>query len=273
MNAEQARKLAHEGFERLSRELQQGRSETLVAYLAALGRFHAYSFANVMLILSQKPDATRVAGFQTWKSFGRYVKKGEKGIVIIAPMLLRRQSENETKGEEGGEDPPQKLLRFRAVYVFDLDQTDGEALPEFARVAGDPQSYLPRLEAFVATQSIELIERDALGGALGLSRGGRIELASGLSPAERFAVLVHELAHEMLHQTDRPAARPSKCVRETEAEAVAFIVSQAIGLDQSTAAADYIQLYDGTQETLEASLERIQKTAAAIIAGLLETPG
>ncbi len=102
--------------------------------------------------------------------------------------------------------------------------------------------------------------------ALGVSRGGRISIRPDLEPAVAFSVLAHELAHELLHRgEDRPA---SKTVRETEAEAVAFVVCQAIGLETGTAASDYIQLFDGKAETLAASLDRIQKTAAEIIAAL-----
>lgn len=269
MNAEQARKLATAGFEQLSHALARGKSEALVAYLAALARFHAYSFSNVMLIVSQRPAARRVAGFQTWKSLGRYVKKGEKGIVILAPMLLRKRVADESKvgSKVESSERDEKVLRFRAVYVFDVEQTDGAPLPDLARVTGDPQADLTKLEEFIRDQGIELSSSETLGAAQGISRGGAIAVDAKLAPAERFAVLVHELAHEMLHQKDRRHL-PTKTVRETEAEAVAFIVSQAIGLSTGNAAADYIQLYDGCGKTLEASLERIQQTAATIIEAL-----
>jgi hypothetical protein len=100
-------------------------------------------------------------------------------------------------------------------------------------------------------------------GADGVSRGGRISIRPGLAPAQEFSVIVHELAHELLHRgEDRPQ---SKTVRETEAEAVAFVVCQAIGLETGTAASDYIQLYDGKTDTLAASLNRIQYIASEII--------
>jgi hypothetical protein len=108
-------------------------------------------------------------------------------------------------------------------------------------------------------------------GADGVSRGGRISIRAGLTPAEEFSVLVHELAHELLHRGDDRESL-SKLVRETEAEAVAFVVTSAIGLDTGTAASDYIHLYDGSSnkatETLAASLDRIQRTAAGIIVAI-----
>lgn len=101
-----------------------------------------------------------------------------------------------------------------------------------------------------------------------MSRGGRISIRQGLTPATEFSVTVHELAHELLHQAgERPA---SKIVRETEAEAVAFVVSTAIGLKPGTSSSDYIQLYAGSSETLSASLDRIQHTAAEITVAILD---
>jgi len=268
MKAEQAKKLTDKALEDLEAALGQGKSESLTAYLAAVARFHRYSFGNIMLIMAQRPEATQVAGFRTWKKLGRYVCKGEKGIVIIAPMLLR-------KNDGGTDGDDEKILRFRAVYVFDVSQTDGEPLPEPTAVCGNPNGHTDRLKALVEAHAIELEyahddeARSTLGSAQGASFGGRILLCEGLSPAEEFATLTHELAHELLHRKE-DRKQISKTVRETEAEAVAFVVGQAIGLDAGTAASDYIQLYSGDKETLAASLDRIQKTASAIIEAIAE---
>lgn len=264
MKAEEAKKIADQALKNLTDALKSGKSERLTQYLAMLAKFHRYSFGNVLLILSQKPDATHVAGFGTWKQMGRFVKKGEKGIVIIAPMSIR------PKEEEAGTQPAERarpILRFRGVYVFDVSQTDGQGLPEPARVSGNPRHHLESIRALVAARGITLDNDDLPQGADGVSRGGRISIRPGLEPANEFSVIVHELAHELLHRgEDRKTL--SKTVRETEAEAVAFVVSQAIGLDTGTAASDYIQLYDGKTETLAASLDRIQHVAADIIAAL-----
>lgn len=264
MKAEEAKKVADQALQNLAEALKSGKSERLTQYLAMLARFHHYSFGNVLLILSQMPAASHVAGFSTWKQMGRFVRKGEKGIVIIAPMSIRPK-EDKPDGQEPS-DRAKPILRFRGVYVFDVSQTDGLPLPEPARVSGDPRDHLSRIKEQVATRGITLDYDDLPTGAEGVSRGGRISIRPGLEPANEFSVIVHELAHELLHRGDqRPA---SKIVRETEAEAVAFVVCQTIGLDASTAASDYIQLYDGKTETLAASLDRIQKTAAEIIAAL-----
>ena len=121
----------------------------------------------------------------------------------------------------------------------------------------------------MASQGITIEDSNQLGGAEGMCCGKRIILKSGLLPAEEFSVLVHELAHATMHQGNNTPA--SKTVRETEAEAVAFVVGQAVGLECSSSC-DYIQLYDGKVDTLMVSLERIQKTATAIIRAILEDP-
>ncbi len=264
MKAEQAKKIADQALEQLADALTHGKSESLTRYLAMLAKFHKYSFGNVLMILSQNPDATHVAGFHTWRQMGRFVRKGEKGILIIAPMTIKPKESPDESRDPGEADRP--ILRFRGVHVFDVSQTDGEPLPEPASVNGDPRHHTDRLKSLIAERGITLDHDDVPHGALGVSRGGRISIVPNLEPAVEFSVLAHELAHELLHRgEERPTC---KTVRETEAEAVAFVVCQAIGLESGTAASDYIQLFDGKAETLAASLDRIQKTAAQIIAAL-----
>lgn len=268
MKADEAKKFADLSLAQLADALEQGKSDTLTRYLEVMSRFHAYSWGNVLLIMVQRPDATRVAGFQTWKSLGRFVKKGEKGIVIIAPMRIRPKAESEpTGGDEPGDSEASKrasILRFRAVHVFDLLQTDGEPLPEAARVAGDPGAATNRLCMLIESRGIELVYGDVLRGADGVSMGGKIAVRPGMPTAETFSVLVHELAHEMLHRGgDRTSI--SRTVKETEAEAVAFVVCRAVGLKTGSAASDYIHMYDGDKATLAKSLDRVQRCAAEII--------
>jgi hypothetical protein len=266
---ETAKTITDQALDQLTAALQAGKSEQLTHYLALMGRFHRYSFGNLLLIVSQRPDATHVAGFNTWRQMGRFVKKGEKGILIIAPMTIRPRAED--KGDDQAETKQTRpILRFRGVYVFDIAQTDGDPLPEPAQVNGDPGEATARLRASIANHGITIDNDDLPPGTDGVSRGGRISIRPGLSPAQEFSVLVHELAHELLHRgEDRPK---SKTVRETEAEAVAFVVCTAIGLETGTASSDYIQLYQGDVETLTASLDRIQRTAATIIAVVQHVP-
>src|SRR5690606_15521713 len=158
---------------------------------------------------------------------------------------------------------------FKAVHVFDASQTEGEALPELPGIQGEPGELLARLEGLVRNSGITLLEEELPPGTQGVSRKGEIAIACGLPEAERFAVLAHELAHEWLHDREQRQGLP-KAVRETEAEAVAFVVCNAFGLDCSTRSSDYIQLYQGDEKTLSSSLERIQRTATKIISTLQE---
>ena len=128
----------------------------------------------------------------------------------------------------------------------------------------NPCEYRERLAKFVAEQGIALEYSDEIAPARGTSAGGKITLLPGQSPAEEFATLAHELAHEMMHRDERRSTT-SKRSRETEAEAVAFVVCHAIGLDTGSAAQDYIQLYEGDAELLTESLEHIQQAATRIL--------
>jgi hypothetical protein len=239
--------------------LESGHSEVLTAYLGAMAKFHTYSFGNIMLIARQKPDATNVAGLRTWNSLGRFVKRGEKGIFILAPMVGRRSTKDvstDESSEDATTDGQRTLYGFRAVYVFDVSQTEGKELPTLTEVNGDVSGYRERLFKFVEAQSVELSFSERIAPARGLSHGGKITLLSGMQPAEEFSTLAHEIAHEMLHRGDRRTLT-TKQVRETEAEAVAFVVCQSVGLQNGTASQDYIQLWHGDANLLRESLEAV----------------
>ena len=250
--------LAKDAMDELISAVEAGKSDQLKRYLSMMARFHRYSLGNVMLVAMQRPDATRVAGYRTWQRLGRQVRQGERAIQILAPIFRRRKDEEEEE---------EKVVAFKTAAVFDVNQTDGAPLVEFARATGDPGAYIERLKQFVASRNIELQYSDMIGGAEGLSTKGKILLRKGLAPAEEFSVLVHETAHAFLH-TGLLSHNNDKTLEETEAEAVAFIVSQAIGLDSRSASADYIALYRGDKETLMQSLEQIQQTASQIIEGI-----
>jgi len=263
MKRDEVHKVAREAFDQLVRDVEAGKSDTLQAYLKAMGRFHRYSVGNAILMQLQRPDAAHVAGFRAWQRLGRHVKKGEHGIAIMAPVVYRRKSPSGDSDEDEDADD-ETVTTFKTAYVFDISQTEGKPLPEFARAQGDPGACLERLEGCVAERGINLERRESLRMAQGVSTGGTILLKASLAPAEEFSVLVHELSHEILHLD--PANRPKeKTVREAEAEAVAYVVCEGIGLDGNTASSDYIQLYDGDKKTLMQSLERIQRTAAEIL--------
>ena len=251
----------------LIEQLEAGKSDAFTNYLTAMSRFHSYSFGNVLEIARQMPTATRVAGYWTWKNLGRSVKAGQKGIRILAPIVGIRRKKDEEAERDITKQNTRVLLGFRNAYVFDVSQTDGVDLPEMREVSGDPGENLDRLAAFVQSKGIQLVYNPNIAPTLGMSYGGRIAILPGQSKAETFATLVHETAHELLHKAERRTAT-TKTVRETEAEAVAFVVGKAVGLVTGSASADYIQLYHGNASLLAESLEVIQQTASVILAAL-----
>lgn len=262
MKVEQAKQIASRAIEQLSQALEKGHSEVLTNYLSAIAKFHRYSLRNVMLIASQRPDATRVAGYQTWKQLGRFVKKGAKGILILAPVLLRKTTEDANQEDASARVP----AGFRAAYVFDISDTDGEPLPKLATTQGDPAGNTERLKEFVAACGLKLEYSDEIYPALGEYSPGKIALLPGQSPAQEFCTLAHEVAHSILHKHGRRVEIPKR-VRETEAEAVAYVVCEAIGL-KAQGSADYIHLYTGDKDTLTESLERVLCTSTEVLAAV-----
>ncbi len=251
----------------LIEQLEAGKSEALTNYLTAMSRFHSYSFGNVLEISRQMPAATKVAGFWTWKNLGRSVKAGQKGIRILAPIVGVRRKRQDEAEKDIIKQNERVLLGFRYAYVFDISQTDGIDLPCLRQVTGDPGENTVRLTAFLNSKGTAVSYSENISPALGMSYGGRIVLLPGQSKAETFATLVHEAGHELLRHSERRTVT-TKPVRETEAEAVAFVVGKAIGLVNEDASASYIQLYNGNASLLAESLEVVQQTASIILAAL-----
>jgi hypothetical protein len=266
MQNEKTIKMAEEALSRLSSELEAGHSEGLKSYLSVMGRFHRYSWNNVLLIHSQRPTANHVAGLHAWNDLGRTVNKGEKAIAILAPVMAKARETPSPQDAEAKE--PFRVVGFRTVCVFDISQTSGKPLPAFSETRGDPTDFADRLKALVAQRGIAVEYDPTIAPAQGISTGGRIRLQPGLSPAEEFSVLAHELAHEMMHHR-KDGPRPPEVIRETQAEAVAYVVCRAAGLETNHAAADYIALYRGDKKTLAESLAVIQETSAKILDELM----
>ena len=264
MKREEVTDAVQRGIHELGEALAAGKSDRLLAYLAMMARFPKYSFQNCVLIWTQFSEARLVQGFHAWKKLGRSVKKGEKGIGIIAPMVYR------AKGVSKDDELTNvKVVRgFKVVHVFDVSQTEGEDLPEFATVGGEPGSHIDAVEQLIRSRDIELLYEPILGGADGVSKKGTIVIANDLPPAKRLLTLIHELSHETLHINQKRREETTKTIRETEAEAVAFVVSSALGIDCLDHSADYIQLYDGDLDVLSQSMEHIQTTAAEILEGI-----
>ncbi len=213
--------------------------------------FHCYSFGNCLLIANQAPQATRVAGFRAWQKLGRQVRKGERSIMIMAPMSVKTR---DTDGDEADK----RLTFFRVVPVFDIRQTDGDPLPKIPRepITGDThQAYLVSLTAHAASLGFT-VEREPLARASGYCDPNRrrIVLASGLKSLNaQVRVLIHELAHAHgvgYEEYGRDAA-------EVIVETAAVIVCGSIGLDTSGESIPYIADW-GEASDLEAIREHAQ---------------
>ncbi len=184
--AERAEQIAKEAIGTLAAELDRGKSEGLKNHLEAMARFNRYSFGNVLLIWGQREDATNVAGFRAWQQKGRQVKKGEKGILIRAPYTLSKKSAEPGKEEE-------IICGFKAAYVFDVSQTEGDEIETIATVGGSPRWNVDKLRKFSTENGIE-VKYDEHLPVEGRSEGGVITLKGSLSVAAEFSTLVHELA-------------------------------------------------------------------------------
>jgi len=232
-------------------------SEEMLHYLDTFSRFHQYSLHNIFLILMACPNATVVAGFQAWRKLNRYVRKGEHGIPILAPILIPDQSDDKRPEER----QRRLFLRgFKVVYVFDISQTDGEPLPKAPDWKSPEKNaeLQERLIAFAQEREISVTVKLLPGEIQGLSKGGTIEIA----PTAGTTTLIHELAHTLMHHS--PDAPVERTLRELEAEAVAYVVGRHLGLD-STGSPNYVALHGANSDLILKHLERICSTAAQII--------
>src|SRR5260370_41472917 len=199
MKLEEVNHKTKEAVDYLVQSLESGQSAVLTQYLGAMAKFRNYSFGNIMLIARQKPDATNVAGLRTWNSLGRFVRRGEKGIFILAPMVgnKRKKDENAKQNADAKETQP-TLYGFRGVYVFDITQTEGKELPTLTEVQGDVSGYRERLVKFVEVQSVELNYSESIAPAKGLSYGGNSTPRSRMQPAPESCPRSSSRAHQHL---------------------------------------------------------------------------
>ena len=245
-----------EGLQALADELAAGKSERLCAVLDFASRFHRYSLCNQALIQAACPTATYVAGYRTWQKLGYQVRKGERGIRILAPRPYTRTSDD---GEE------EQHVSFVAVAVFDASQlTEAPELPVHRdTLPDDQQARYAAVLAAVQAEGIRVEERDDLGSAEGYSAGGMIALRRGLDSRNRTLILLHEWSHELLHK--REAKTLARARKEAQAEAAAYVVSRHFGLAHPFAA-DYLQSWRVlTLADLERELDAVLRAAGHII--------
>ena len=220
------KKSARERLKEITDSIESGIRDVFTSgkyqqYLQTMSRFHRYSVNNTMLIFLQNPDATRVAGFNKWRDdFKRNVKKGEKGIKIIAPAISKKTVERvkldpDTKApvldENGQAVMEQKEIsvpRFRVATVFDVSQTEGEPLPELASaIKGDVKQYEAFMEALKRSSPVPVSFEDMSPDCDGVFREGKqaIAIREGMSEVQTVAALVHEITHAKLHNAVFPA--------------------------------------------------------------------
>ena len=265
-------------------------SEAWRAMLDTAARFHTYSLGNLLLIALQAPTATRVAGFRTWQSLGRQVRKGERGIAILAPCTYRpkRAEDEATPGQGSGDEgsggaeapsaPARRQLRgFRRAYVFDIAQTDGEPLPEVAPalLTGEaPAGLWDGLAAQVAGHGYTL-ERGTSRGANGFTDPATrtVRVRADVDDAQAVKTLAHELAHiECGHVEDLPTYATCRDRCEVEAESVAYVVTAAARMDTAGYSFAYVAGWAGGEPgKVRQAAETITKAARTILARL-DTP-
>jgi len=249
--------------------------QSLLPLLGVMSRFQKYSLANQMLIFAQRPDATHVLGYRAWNNAGYQVRKGEHGIAIYAPMLFA--SKRDTAAESDTDTSPR--VGYRVAYVFDLAQVEriaGTSTPPIDApvLTGttDAHRHLEALKAFLVGHNVELNYQPLAPGLMGYTNGRRITCGTGQASHVEFATLAHETAHVLLHfarNADGTAGtRPDLTTRETEAEAVTYVLCAELGIAGTDASVDYIRSYRGTPDTLDLSLERIRSTALRLAAEL-----
>jgi len=255
--------------------------------LAVAARFHTYSLGNQMLIALQNPDATRVAGFEAWKALGRHVRKGERGIAILAPMTFTRPTSTDTGADgsadtaadagaaQGDEGTVQTFTRFKVVHVFDIDQTDGDPLPGLAdRLTGTGDQVLwDGLARLVAARGYTLTRTTTGPDGYTHPASHTVGVRADVQDAHAVMVLAHELGHIWCGHTDTDFDYLAhRGTAEVAAQSVAYILAAAHGLDAGAYTADYlIGWANGDVDTLRATAATVTTAAREILAAL-DTP-
>ena len=274
-----------ERLKALTDQLEQGVSDIFqsgqyAAYLTAMSKFHHYSFCNTMLIFMQCPNATHVAGYHDWRrNFGRQVKRGERGITILAPCPYRRREEVEETAPDGSTATTIQLVQrvgFRTVTVFDVSQTEGKPLSELVhKLTGDVADYERMTEAICALSPYPINIEAFPGAAYGCCNfvEQRILVQPDMSQVQTIKTMIHEVSHAKLHAPEKTEELPQhkqRFVREMEAESVAYVVCRHFGIDTSDYSFGYVAGWSRGRELsqLRESLDLIRNTAAELIDGI-----
>lgn len=281
-----------EQLKEITERLEQGvkeyfTDENYAAYLNTMAQFHDYSFNNTLLIAMQKPEATLVAGYQAWqKKFHRHVKKGEKGIQIIAPAPIREKEEVEKidpvtqepvlkdNGQPETEIIETVIPRFRAATVFDVSQTEGEPLPEIENfdLSAGVENYEEFMEAITQASPVPIRFAEIDGDTHGYYHqvDKEIVIKDGMSESQTMKTAIHEVVHAKLHDREllqEQGLQKDKLTKEVEAESTAYVVCQYFGLDTSDYSFPYIAGWssDRDMKELRTSMDTIRKMAGELI--------
>ena len=266
-----------EALERLHGQLRDSlhtliTSEDWQQALAVAARFHDYSFANSQLIWSQALSRgfqpTRVAGYRSWQSLGRQVRRGEQGLQILAPLTRKIEVEDSKEQER-------RVVGFRVVHVFDQSQTDGKPVPEIRTrlVEGDLPAQWGLVTGLITKTGFKLrvADVDRLGDANGITdwRTREVVIRASLPGAQRFKTAVHELAHIDLHEPNSQARPNCRGVVEVEAESVAYMVCAAVGVDTTGYSLPYVASWSGGDlDKVTATADRVIRCAHQVITRL-----
>ena len=263
-------------------------SDKYIQYMDFLSLFPHYSVGNSMLIMLQRPNATLVQSFTSWKKLDRHVKKGEKGIKIIAPVVYKIPVSSSSSADSNDDDDTTpsdggsvKVARgFKLTTTFDVSQTEGADLPEYygeEELTGKVADYQTILKAAISASPVRVsFSNDIQGEAKGYFDPGHdcIVVRKEMSEVQTLKTLLHEMTHAALHSQNALAERkkktgkvPDRYQKETEAESTAYVICRHFGIDTSGYSFPYVASWnkDKTLKDLKESLSMIQKTAESYI--------
>lgn len=253
--------------------------EDWLKFLSFQAQFYNYSFGNAMLIFSQNPNATYVKGYKAWNQLGRYVKKGGKGLAILAPCIRKMEVFKEPENrnlyhdEEAEKEIRKVVSGFRIAYVYDIADTDGsdEYLPVLVKgLAGNSEeekAIYEKLLSFISTEhTVKEVTGTASKGSYNLETGV-ICVRADLEYLQKIKTILHEYAHAIDFKM-HPEPDVSRNRRELIAESVAFVVGMRLGLDTSSYSMGYIKSWLKDTEELKIIADTVQKVSARIINNL-----
>lgn len=288
----ESREKQAEQLKEITDKLEQGVSDVFSSdnykqFLDTMAKFPRYSVNNNILIMMQKPDAQMCQSFTGWKEMGRFVKKGEKGIKILAPApytIQREQTKLDDRGnpmlDKDGEPIMEsveiKVNAFKVVSTFDVSQTEGKELPTLGvdELTGGVDGYGTFMEALKEVCPVPMTFENIEGGAKGFysQTEKRIAIQEGMSEAQTVKTAIHEMAHQKLHAIENHGPKQTRGSKEVEAESVAYTVCQHYGIDTSDYSFSYVAGWSEGKEMpeLKASLDTIRRAASEMITAIDE---